>query len=994
MYMHMKKQIGFLFTALLLLLEIKAQKPKNNPSPSLYQQFMQPPVTVRPYVWWHWMGSNFSKQGITKDLEAMKALGIGGATIFNLSSAVQESHVPTLNNPWPQQTYRSKAYWEAIQHAAAEAKRLGLEIGLHNTVGYSTTGGPWITEERAMKKLVWRKAIITNGSQNIQIAKPNSVINLNAWGRRNLPPIPSTWYKDIAYLAIAVKDSSLYKEVHNFSAHFDTSGALVKPLPKGDWIVYRMGYAPTMSNPHPAPDEIMTTCLEADKMNKEQSLFHWNTVLQPFKQKLAPYLGNSFKHMLIDSYEAGYQNWSPHFREDFIKIKGYDPLPWLLTMNNTVANNEKNPDKRIYLTKELSERFEWDYKDVISQLFYINGWQIGKQKLLEAGLQLQFEPYGGPFSMQEGAALADIPMGEFWTTHGGVSREIAAAGRAAGRTIIGAEAFTGSPGVSKYNEAPSMLKAAAQKAFAAGVNRMILHHWVHQPFSNAYQPGMGMGWWGTHFGRHQTWAEPGKAFFAYLSRTQTLLQYGQTASQILSLDWGYADADIIGVQNFLSQNIQVKDGIIELPSGRSYRLLLLPNIPVMLPQVAEKIEQLVKAGAIVVGNPPTKSPSAQNYPQCDSAIARISKTLWQQPNVTQVGKGKVYTNIKQALQALQITDDYTVVKADSAQFVKCIHRTGKEAEVFFVANLSKQPQFITVSLNVTGKVPEIWQAENATAVPATVWKQEGGRTLVTLHLNDFQSTFVVFRQPTLQKNATVTNVQVLEGNAQGIFWNQQSISTTMAKKMQLTYADGKSEVVQLANSTSKNVDTNWRVQLYPKLDSSFSIDVPYLRDLSTHADERVKYFAGKAVYTKQIQLAANQISDKNTIIDLGKLSAIAELSVNGQSVGVLWYPPYTADISKWLKPGTNTLTIAVTTTWANRLIGDEQEPADFEWGTDRGTNGKAMKAYPDWFVQNKPRPSVKRKTFSIWYYYNKTSPLQPAGLMGPVVLHFTKPHIW
>ena len=75
------------------------------------------------------MGANFSKDGVTKDLEAMKAAGIGGATIFNLSSAVQESQAPTENLPWPDQTYRSPKYWEALRHAAAEADRLGLEIG-------------------------------------------------------------------------------------------------------------------------------------------------------------------------------------------------------------------------------------------------------------------------------------------------------------------------------------------------------------------------------------------------------------------------------------------------------------------------------------------------------------------------------------------------------------------------------------------------------------------------------------------------------------------------------------------------------------------------------------------------------------------------------------------------------------------------------------------------------------------------------------------------
>ena len=103
------------------------------------------------------MGPNFSKEGITKDLEAMKECGIGGATIFNITSSVQESHFPMENNPWPSQTYRSDAYWEALEHTMKEARRLGLKIGLHGTPGYSLTGGPWIDEERGMKALISSK---------------------------------------------------------------------------------------------------------------------------------------------------------------------------------------------------------------------------------------------------------------------------------------------------------------------------------------------------------------------------------------------------------------------------------------------------------------------------------------------------------------------------------------------------------------------------------------------------------------------------------------------------------------------------------------------------------------------------------------------------------------------------------------------------------------------------------------------------------------------
>ena len=109
------------------------------------EDFKNPPLSAGPYVWWHWMGSNISKDGITKDLESMKASGIGGAIIFNLTSAVMSYEAPTKNLPFPDITYRSPTWWKMLKFATSEARRLGLELGMHNCVGYSATGGPWVT---------------------------------------------------------------------------------------------------------------------------------------------------------------------------------------------------------------------------------------------------------------------------------------------------------------------------------------------------------------------------------------------------------------------------------------------------------------------------------------------------------------------------------------------------------------------------------------------------------------------------------------------------------------------------------------------------------------------------------------------------------------------------------------------------------------------------------------------------------------------------------
>jgi hypothetical protein len=167
------------------------------------------------------------------------------------------------------------------------------------------------------------------------------------------------------------------------------------------------------------------------------------------------------------------------------------------------------------------------------------------------------------------------------------------------------------------------------------------------------------------------------------------------------------------------------------------------------------------------------------------------------------------------------------------------------------------------------------------------------------------------------------------------------------------------------------------------VDQKRKLTLPSLANLASHADPAVKYFSGTATYSTKFQ-----ISDLKSQIhlDLGKVHDLARVTLNGKDLGVLWQPPFTVDITSALKTGENQLEIAVTNTWHNRLVGDEQFPADFEWGEDRGDKGHAMKAYPDWFIKNQPRPEQNRKCFVVWYYHRKDTPLLPAGLIGPVTL--------
>ena len=958
---------------------------------NLEEQFLNPPTSAKPYVWWHWMGSNFSKEGITKDLEAMKESGIGGATIFNLASAVQESHYPTLNNPWPEQTYRSLAYWEALKHAAAEADRLGLEIGLHNTVGYSTTGGPWIDEERSMQRLVWSDTTVTGGKQlSISLRKPVLVAD-EGWGKTGRT---ISFFKDVVVLAVPFgkKEISL-TELVNLTAEFDTIKGLNWNAPAGKWTIYRIGHASTGRPPHPIPDDLLGKVLEVDKMSVEQNTFHWDNVLNPVKEHLGEYIGKSFKHMLIDSYEAGNQNWTPAFRDEFIKRKGYDPTPWLATFSLTVGTENDSKNRRIIGSEEQTRRFDWDYRDVIGQLFFENGWKTGKQKLAEANMQLQFEPYGGPFDTPQGVALSDLPMAEFWTAGiGGIDPAVPAAARASGKTVVGAEAFTGRPEVSQFTEDPAFLKSTADRVFAQGINRMILHHWVHQPFDDRYQPGMGMGWWGTHFGRNQTWFEPGKAFFKYLARCQAMLQYGEQVSDYLCVDNLKGFSDLISTADFLNQNILAENGQLVLPSGRIYPFIVFSD-SIMLPETANKIKELVAAGATVVSPKPVKSPSMKNYPECDLELKKIADEVWGSAVQTSFGKGFIFTKIEDAVAKVGITPDFIVQKAADSDNIKIAHRTSKDADIYFVANLSERRQNFAISFRISGKQPELWQAEDGSITNAPVWDEKDGRTKVEMNLKGTQSVFVVFRKPASKSDHPVS-VMVSDSTAN---WKVQSdkngnvvIGSPQPLEARVFYASGKENTINTNPKPATEITGNWKVSFVPKLDKSFEMDFPELIDFIKHSNREVNYFAGTATYHKTVNIELGLLErGQKIILDLGEMNDIAEVKVNGKNLGVLWYPPYSVDITDALKKGENKLEIAVTNNWANRLIGDEQEPADFEWGKDRGEKmGRAMLAYPDWFIKNEPRPSQGRKTFSIWYYYRPDSQLKPAGLVGPVKLVF------
>ena len=138
------------------------------------------------------------------------------------------------------------------------------------------------------------------------------------------------------------------------------------------------------------------------------------------------------------------------------------------------------------------------------------------------------------------------------------------------------------------------------------------------------------------------------------------------------------------------------------------------------------------------------------------------------------------------------------------------------------------------------------------------------------------------------------------------------------------------------------------------------------------------------------------LSSESLFLELGKVNDLAQVKLNGLDLGTIWCAPWRVKIPAGvLKRKGNELEIKVVNNWCNRMIGDELEPDDFEsepgnqegdrlGGYDINIKSRGLKDLPDWLINNTPRPSSGRYTFTSWFYYNKDAPLQPAGLLGPV----------
>lgn len=937
--------------------------------------FSAPPPSARPWVFWFWINGNISKEGITADLEAMDRAGIGGVLWMEVSGPwwAPDGKVVPLSPEWH----------GAFQWAIRECDRLGMQFDATLDFGYGS-GGPHITPDLSMQKLYWSDALVDGGGAvDLVLDRPKVEKKLSAWLRPGMAMNPKVLdaietvdsYRDIAVMAIPVpgtreargyRIADLDKKngvgfgpaprgdagipagaatppegVIDLTERMDKGGRLTWDAPPGKWLVIRLGHASNFKMTRPCPQAAVG--LECDRLSRAGIDTHFGAFLKKIIDGAGERAGRALSHAHIDSWEAGGQNWTATFPEEFRARRGYDIRPWLPVLTGRVVGSA-----------ELTDRFLWDMRATVGEMIRDNYAARLRELVRPHGMKLSIEAYGHLcIDNLSYAGVCDMPVSEFWARgeerfpdllagRGGYapsSKAMASAAHTGGKPVVGAEAFTSDRG---WRDHPYLLKSMGDWAFCQGVNRMIFHLYAHQPYENMI-PGLTHRKWGEHFQRFNTWWGYSRAWNDYLSRCQYLLQQGTFVADVcywfgegaplgvdhmgLELPVGH-DYDLCASETVLQ--MRVSDGRLVLPSGASYRYLRLPEADRMTAPLAKKVQELVEGGARVIAGPrPKGAPGLTDYPACDAEVEGVAKALWDSGRVS---SGQALAEV---FQKDGLPPDF------EGEGLSYLHRRIGDADVYFVANRRDEARDVECAFRVSGKVPEFWDPETGEIRDLPEYGEEGGRTRVPLRFGPVGSGFVVFRRD--------------GGGARG---------------------QGKNfpEFLRVAAVTGP-----WEVTFDPRWGGPATpVAFDALEDWSQRAEGAIRYYSGTAVYRTSFSCGGD--SAAGLFLDLGKVEVMARVKVNGADCGVAWKPPYRVPIGSAVREGKNDLRIEVVNLWINRMIGDERLPEDGNW-----KDFETLLEWPTWFREGKPRPSG-RYTFTTCRHYKKDSPLMPSGLLGPVTL--------
>ena len=731
------------------------------------------PTSVPLGTYWYWISNNISPEGAAEDIRAMKRAGVNLAFLSNIGPSTWWDH----NHPLGSVKFMSDDWWKTIRAAFRTATEEGVQLGLFNCAGWSQSGGPWISPEQSMKILVATELHVNGGQKHKKLFVPKpaelSMEQMKAMlkdvaGEAQYTDRYADYFEDVKTLAFPASEtfqrdtmfvaptfSKLSKKgtavinmnsfrrrnlslvdtskVIDLSDKLRADGSLDWELPKGSWVILRIGMTTNGVTNGPAVAE--ATGLEVDKLSRKYIEHHFDAYIGEVMRHIPEKERRCLKYAVLDSYEKGGQDYTEGMIEKFSARYGYDlttclPAWFGYPINSTAFSDKLLRQLRRYFADEIATEYVGGFRDVA----HAHGLKIWLENYGHGGFSSEALTYGGQ---------SDEIAGEFWTTgHTDEKRVASSCAHLYGKPLAWAESFTSDPRSHgpAYTRHPGSMKKHGDLAFTQGINSTILHVFIQQLNDNTY-PGVD-GWFGTELNRKNTYWSHMDLFTDYLKRVGWMLRQGKSVNDIAYYYGETApimhpkrnpepprgfDFDDMNTE-ILVRDATVRDGRIVLPTGASYRTLVLPKESALSDSVTAKIEALRQAGACIV-------------------------------------KG----GTQEELTRLLGTPDCNLGSDKNLRY--CHRQMTDGRDIYFVANLNDSVRRVLAEFRVVGKSPKFWDRVTGDIRPAKVWRQSGDKTIVPLTLQSSGSVFVVFEEDNVTPSA-IAAVQSLAADDNEPQWTR------------------------------------------------------------------------------------------------------------------------------------------------------------------------------------------------------------------------------
>jgi len=955
----------------------------------LRENFLSPPMKAWPKTYWWWLNGNIDTVRIRAEIKSMKQAGLSGFDIFEIGAPGRDTIIPT-----GEITFMGEDFLQAVKVAVHQAAEFDMTVGLNMASSWNA-GGSWVTPQYAAKSIYYSKIDYQNNPvklpfpELIRIPPEGKIILAEDQKHVEVEYADDgkpAFYQEIAVVAVPESDTPIgVDEVIDVSSYFDPKTEVLSWPETGDYSIYR--FICSNSGEQLKLPSINSKGPIIDHFDARATEMHFNHIIDRLKKVLGNDLGQTaLRSLYLASYEALGNVWTESLPVEFEQLNGYDIRPYLPALF----------DKTLFPDEQM-RRFRKDFQLTLSELMINNFYRKGREISNANGLLINSESGGPGFPLHnvpveplKSLGAMNLPRGEFWVDHHRfnnqgldilrVVKEVSAASHIYGRGVVEEEAFTT---FQHWQNGPFEIKPFGDRAFCEGMNKVVVHGSSHNP-SGIGNPGI-VYHAGTHYNDKRVWWPLVKPFNQYLSRISHVLQQSEFVADVL---YYYGDAvpnfaghkngrftagpgyDYEVVNTEILLQTTVEDGELILPTGGRFKVLAMEYEEEINPEVLHKIKELASQGATILSQKPTRVAVTRNWSDSKTSKKDIDKLWLDAGTSASVGgaRGKVYANLEAetALLIMGMARDFDYEDADFFT-LDYIHYTNEGTHFYLVRNTTDQWISRECRFRQTNSTPELWDPVSGEIVAISVYQTLEDQISIPLTLAPYQSYFVVFSPGS--KSPKYLSVKQVNGSIPRLHYTSDGLQLLERGEVQLIASSGTTQVSNFVNQ--QPLSGAWEVYFEPGQDAPERYVFPDLHSWTESEHEGIRYYSGIARYAKTFQHQINSLMPGQTVyLDLGELSNVGEVWLNGESLGVVWAKPYRVNVTEKIKAGDNLLEVRIANTWSNRLKGDAVTGKSFTFTNITET-----------VVPGMPKTRVP------W----KDVPLLRSGLLGPVRLEVLRP---